>query len=231
MYICFHLPKCAGTSLQRYLKPNPQVMLDYGNRINAYDEESLAFRRKKREAFAQHYKAGRIHQKIIYGHFYADQYHGLDDTFKYLTIIRDPIIALQSGWSQLQRIINNEEVGNFQKAKNRHPSTIEGQKIKCFDDYIEHPWFSNKYSQILNPLKVEDFTFIGIQEYYDISVDIYCDIIGIDPPKKLEKANSNPKGETQYNLDRDTLKKICTHHAADIEFYTKAKERFLKEEL
>jgi hypothetical protein len=217
MLISLHLPKTAGTSFRLTLEGV------YGSRLlSDYDDMSAI----------QDYLSGEIDAKelekkekipisidvdCVHGHFLPMKYKSLEMGDKkkvFVTWLRDPFSRMVSHYHFFKRTYNPQYAG------------------KLFRKVIEENWtlnqfclsneFRNIYTKYLVDFPLEDFSFVGITEYYNEDmIEFSKRFIGLAP--ELHHVNASESNEAGKALaDNNLRQEVEAFHATDYDLYYRA---------
>ena len=97
-----------------------------------------------------------------------------------------------------------------------------------FLQFAVHPEFSNRQTHFTKGVALEDFSFVGIMEKMENSLDILADkfpeMAGVDPVQKVN-ANENRLGEN-YFITKEQTEIIRAANSLDYELYGSALAKF-----
>ena len=141
--ISVHVPKTAGTSFGEYLR------LIYGEEKLVTDYEELTVQKLIEQGNLTN------ETKIIHGHFPAHKYQGYFPNAKRIVWLRNPVIRTISWYSYCL------------KEPDIHPMHKEvsdsGMNLLQF---AELPIVKNSMAQFIKGMDLQDFYFVGIQEFF-----------------------------------------------------------------
>lgn len=218
MIVSIHVPKTAGKSFRLRLEAAyaPRLLSDYGDWIGLDNEEarrqqaaSAAQARARRDEIARDYD-------LIYGQFVADKYLGLFADAAFTAFLREPC---QRAVSHYQFLLRHPELGQhpwIRQFLDTKPPLPE--LIRAVPSY---------QAMFLGSLAVEDLAVVGLTEQYERSVALFEAVFGRKLPAEAARGNVNPnRAEPTYPIDPEVRAAIDTYHAADVELYRCACERF-----
>jgi hypothetical protein len=169
LYIFFHLPKCAGSTMRTHIEEN----LRPGERLGLYHGKEKALSRE--EVFRTvESLSGRERNalKLIYGH---EAYYGLHEYFdrpvRYFTFFRNPIDRAFSFYNYHMTLAvksgerNAGELPGFIEWLNGNPWMID-EMLGCCFDYGYHPRTTEITDQVFKDI-LDKFYFVGLTERHD----------------------------------------------------------------
>jgi hypothetical protein len=225
MIIVVHIPKTAGTQFRRALEAvfaPGEIIYDYldfpllpGSRFNS---DPIGWRREANSSVSNLSKDA----KVIIGHFSATKYFDLIPAADLITWVRHPVPRLISNYFYLKY---HEHVGEWD-----HPVMVAA-KSASFAEFAEIPAMQNVMTHLfLRTTRIEDFTFVGIQEHYSDDLAYLCGMMGWPVPDvPTERANANRypgyrEAVEEIMADRGLIRRIERTNRADIEYYQTAVE-------
>ena len=200
--ISIHIPKTAGTAFRH-------VLLEvYGC-----------------DAVKEDYPPEKIYKptepiwsaiKVIHGHFHPRKYHGYFTNAKRIVWLRHPIFRLISEYFFAKKIEDRKNV--------IHAQLLE--KNLGLLEFAEIPGMRNFLSKKIQPMKLTDFDFVGIQEFYAEDLQELKVLLGWGEFQVSVK-NSNRHQDYQRSLveiisDRQLMNKLASLNSQDMELYQKA---------
>jgi hypothetical protein len=217
MIISIHIPKTAGTTFLRRLQASfgPRLLCDYGDWVGIDTPEAnkrrtirTAEMRVRRDELMRDYD-------VIHGHFIADKYAGLFPVTSFAAFFRDPY---QQAISNYQYLLRHPEID--------HPGVKAFHKIR--PSLLEFVAMTpDAQSTYLGQMVLDDLAMVGLTEQYERSVALFESVIGrkLSPVASRENINMDRTGDA-YVIDPSVRKAVNLHHAADVELYARARERF-----
>lgn len=204
--ISMHLPKVAGSSFRAFLE---EVYKD--DLRCMYKAEETAPRLVPKLKLAEHIRC-------VHGHFQADSYDKHLPGAVKITWMRHPVERVVSSYFQYLRNPESADEDEFNKTLiNDGWSLLEFARNKSIINQIR--WY-------FNAVPLDDFLFIGISEEFDASMRLFCHLMGIDAPDKIDQANVNPNrtlsGYTLTDAQRNELSGL---YAEEIELYNLVRRR------
>lgn len=210
--IFLHMTKTAGGSIKSAIAENYPRKCLFGNSINSFDEISDDV-------------------DLIFGHLIFGAHKSFPGFENYITFVRHPLTRTISHYYQLKNV-DNSKIGVKIK---KHDS------INDFFSRDEHWEFQNFMCKIISGYgnkKVDDndlyekaignidtfFSFVGIQEYMDLSLLRLSHIFG----KKISvNKNVNIGSYNIFDINRKTLNKILEQNQLDLKLYKNISSKFL----
>ena len=223
LLVSVHIPKTAGTSFRRILQsiPNVKVFLDYNDKYLAsnYSErkiQNMAADLERNEKILDALKYQSLFV-VVHGHFLATKYEHIFPDSKSIIWFRDPIDRLASHYFHWQR---NPDM--------KHDICMEMHKKRMtLKDFAEFPPIRNIYFRGLCSKSLESFDFIGLTEYFEQSIMLFCRIFNLEingcKDNKSHSLKKMTKKCTHYSIDDITKQSIIDNHQKDITIYQKAK--------
>lgn len=220
--IFMHIPKTAGTSFKNslinhfddnYIFPSKKLMRKYGGRY----PDSWDFLK---------YKGSLEKSKLIYGHYPNHLLNKINNEgYIKITFVRDPIKRTISHLKHL-KLYNEKFCSMTLEEIFRH----ESLNINQFDNLQTRYFLNGAPNKKLNynNLKIakknlKSFTFIGVTEYYQQSLEILNERLEL----KLEEIKVNTFDENynsksvklDFKIDEDLFFEIYESNRFDIELY------------
>jgi len=185
LFVFQHIPKTAGSSIvqemSRHIGAYEGVFIDYSNlpAVGGVDDLMMV----SLDRFLTSYHPARV--KCISGHLRRKHINRIAEVLpeaKFSTFLRDPV----------DRVISDYRY----QCTDQHPPYLEfRKKYPSIEDYIAVRGAGNKMWHFLvdknvpvdeGIAMVEDYyTFIGIKEFYDVSINIMMMLNGADAMPKL----------------------------------------------
>ena len=200
--ISVHVPKTAGSAFTRVLFKvySPEaVFLDY-----PYEKD---YQR-------QFMKEGDANVRVIHGHFPGSRYKHKFADAKRIIWLREPVNFLISYYC-------------FNKVFRRTVFyDLLQQKNFSFWEFAQIPENQNIMSVYLRDMKLEDFFFVGIQEFFEEDLQQLKNLL-FWPDVTVSQENNNIYSDYQrikkevFN-DRSIVKKVATLNSEDMEIYKQA---------
>lgn len=236
--VFFHMPKCGGTSLSEAMYATVPLnhrigvidaistrraaaILNFGKDDPRLCHEDLAEGQKVfdfREGLMLQHMAWDT--MLIHGHLLwsekADAHFG--DTYKYVTLLRDPVGRTVSNFRMAQRTgVSDGDVDAYLESDlARRQSTVflrylAGRNDIAIDDVPE--------ALALAKSRLEQFALIGFLDETDTFFERYKAIFGV--PLRMAKLNAAPKQSSGFDADQvQRFEEIC---APDITLFEYAK--------
>ncbi len=205
--ISVHVPKTAGTTF-----------VDILNQI--YGKENIYFDYIPPK-YVKHEPSDLPHNfRVIHGHFNILKYDYLPAQAKKIIWLRHPIhivISLYFYWLHvpLVDIYQYHEIVRDVKMLNIN-----------LDEFVEHGAAKNLISQHISDKKINDFDFVGVQEFFlEDLADLQKMLNWSD--FRIEEKNTNPNPKYQEELEsifsqKTLIEKIIRNNQEDLEIYQEA---------
>jgi hypothetical protein len=203
-FISLHVHKCGGTTLAGIFQKI------YGDDFFWDKSEDSVFVHGR----PKYYEIGFIANKTcVHGHIHANKYTQLRRP--YITWLRHPVARMESEFS----IIKQKRITGRSSPLHRR---VILEKIS-FEDYCrEH---HNVYKNYLGDLRVKDFAFIGITEFYEESLFVLSQVIGREIPE-YHRLNVRKMKRQWFKEGTPEEKNMCRSlNKKDIAFYHLARKR------
>jgi hypothetical protein len=219
MIVSIHVPKTAGKSFRRRLEASfgPRLLTDYGDWIGLDTPEARVQRaeraasvRARRDEILRDYD-------FIYGQFIADKYLGLFPTAAFTAFFREPC---QRAVSHYEFLLRHTELDHpwIRQFHETRPALVD--LIKIVPSY---------QSIFLGEVATEDLAMVGLTEQYERSIALFEAVFDRKLPPEVTRENVNPlRADDGYRVDPTVRKAIDTYHAADVELYHRACDRFAR---
>lgn len=218
MKLFLHMPKCAGTSVLNILENKFE-----DNIIKDYDSFFKIPQEKRNEKIKEsiELKNNVPEDKIVYGHFFPVKYlANYQEKTILVTILREPIERLKSHY-KFWNLDDFSEHYLWRKMK---------EKNWTFEEFALCSEMQNFYSQYFTGIKLSDFTFIGIYENLDYSIEKCLLELDVKFDKKIPHLNVTENNKS-INLDIELIEKIKKFHSKDYEIYEYAANKFHKKNI
>jgi len=196
MIISIHVPKTGGTTFRNFLlKAFPsRVYFDYSNN----EKVKLKIPDKT---------------EILHGHITAYKYRNVYPNAKYITWLREPT---QIPISMYYHYLRNPDFNSYlcQQLYNKNLS-LEG-----FIN-LRKKW--NVINDFIGDVPLEAFSFIGILEDYDKSIERFIKQFNISDNLIIKKVNYNPdRSENKYDVSDELKAQLKLACSESIVVYQKA---------
>jgi len=197
-----HIPKTAGTAFRNILEQAygiEKVIGDYPpDKIHQPDSKIAD------------------HKKVIHGHFLPSKYQGYYPQAKRIVWLRHPIFRLISEYFFAKTIKDHENVVHA-KLLNNNLNILEFAQI---------PNMRNFLAKHIAGMKLQEFDFIGIQEFYQEDLQELQKMMGWQNIKPIVKNNNlyeKYQKSLQEILSNTTLvNQIASLNLEDLELYQNA---------
>lgn len=172
--VFLHIPKCAGTSIRRALEADGRlhIIRDYQDKILS---SSLKHRLTRLRSIPKSSDPGV--STVYFGHFTMRKYKVLiREGARTATFLRDPVeryISHVNHW-----LLNPDPGHNLSVALNRERIT----PIQLAEKSRLH----DLYAFMMDPLRVDDFDFVGVQELFSESVEKFNSTFNLTIHPKTE---------------------------------------------
>lgn len=219
MLISLHLPKTAGTSFKASLEEvyKKKLLYDYKDR----PRNTPPYLRHKNALEASLKNTDRDYRNIecIHGHFLPLKYLLLGNIMdvRYITWMRNPVERAFSHYYYWKRNYNPKNAPLLQKQMI--------QENWSFEKFAFNEGIQNLYTQFLWAFPMEQFSFIGITEFYNEDFEYFSKKI-LNIELKAHKLNVNTS--TNYDIDVSLREKLELFHDKDMYLYRKALDLRLK---
>ncbi len=202
-FVFLHIPKTAGTSFRYAAEKvfgHQAVIIDYGIDNPVTSPLFLnSFYQNRKDLLVSQIRQNNI--KFIMGHFHVVKYLDIFDKYvKWCTFLREPIARVISEYNYLIR-------NNFYD--------------KSLVEFCNDPNQCNRQSQLISGLKLEDFYFVGITEYYQKSIQKFNQLSRLNFDY-LEENLGRINIDDSYNIEPEIIQMIRNNNLKDISLYKKA---------
>ena len=216
MKLFLHMPKCAGTSVYRMI--NKRLGSDCLRDYDSFFRVPIPKRYLKISKFLAS-PAPVSPDSLVYGHFFPIKYTGLtrNNDIKMVTILRDPA----------RRMLSHYNYWNSLESENHYLwEKMKSQKWS-FHDFAFSREMRNFYAQYFFGVPVSKFSYIGIYENLENSIERCFSELGIpsDDDNDIPHLNVSPKS-TDAALSGELLDKFKEFHAKDYAIYNYACDTF-----
>lgn len=205
--ISVHVPKTAGTTF-----------MDILNQI--YGQENIYFDYQHPSAVKNEPSALPHNFRVIHGHFNILKYDYLHAQAKKIIWLRHPIhvvISLYFYWLHVP-------IDDIYQC---HTIVRDVKMLKIkLDEFVEHGAAKNLISQHIFGLKINDFDFVGVQEFFQEDLADLQKMLNWSD-FRIEEKNTNPNPKYQEELEtifskKTLIEKIIRNNQEDLEIYQEA---------
>jgi tetratricopeptide (TPR) repeat protein len=205
--ISVHVPKTAGTTFQGILN-------------QVYGEENIYYDYRQPRPIKNDPSEITPQIKVIHGHFSIKEYDVFFPEAKQIIWLRNPIhmvISLYFYWLYvpLGNLYNYQEIVR----------NVKNFKIEL-DEFVEQPDARNLICQYIIGTNIEDFDFVGLQEFFHADLAELQTMLQWSGFRILDQ-NYNPNPKYQESLEnifsnKELLEKLIKNNQEDIEVYQEA---------
>ncbi|ABA57258.1 hypothetical protein Noc_0745 [Nitrosococcus oceani ATCC 19707] len=226
-----HIPKTAGTSVTQFLQ-------------RQYDLDQIVFETTWRELFEYQPRMPKL--KLFRGHFGINLSQMIGPEFKVITFLREPVSRVISQYYHvrkrategLNQFAGEMELAEFMHHKQgrklcrnlqtryigrslevgqlwAHPAVLNIPPDRFFDD-LASPLLLEQAKQNLN-----GFFFVGLTEYYDISMLLLCHKLAALP--ELDAVKRRERERDAKRVPTEVLQHLEAENQLDMELYRHGK--------
>jgi len=205
--ISVHIPKTAGSTFGRLVLPKIypayQILYDYDNlSINTLIQKGLLTKETR----------------VIHGHFPSKKYKEYCSNAKMVIWLRNPILLLISVYYFWFSFTDN-----FFDETHRY---IVTNKLG-FDEFLEYQSGNNVSKYFIESLKLTDFYFVGIQEFFmddlnELKNKLNWPMIKIDTAANRNAYQNYKEKVIDILNNQSMIEKIVSLNSTDINMYTEA---------
>jgi len=209
-----HIPKTGGTTFRH-------ILYNYYTENEVFPNQSLLKSEfsgsyPDRKEFVNIVNLKKRQSKIICGHYNYDTQSLLSSNYKTITFIRNPLNRFISHIGHLQRTNNYKDINEYFKTNWTYLLRMQSRFLGF--NYQKPNW--SKIDET-----IENISFIGINEQFDLSIKLYNNIFG------AELRNLNKKNATQNKLSYEMFSyinqaEVIRHLAQEIKIYNKCLKKF-----
>lgn len=232
-----HIPKTAGTSVTQFLQ-------------RQYDLEQIVFETTWRELFRYQPKMPKL--RLFRGHFGINLAKMIGPEFNIITFLREPVSRMVSQYyhihktpteglykfaseMKLEEFMHHRQGRKlFRNLQTRYVGeSLEVGQIWAHTGILNLPpdrFFENLASpQLLEKAKrnMKNFFFVGLTEYYDISMLLLCHKLAALP--ELDAVKRRARSGIATSIPEDVLKHLEAENRLDTELYHYGKFLLVRE--
>lgn len=207
--ISIHLPKTAGSTFGQVILPQiyppSQILYDY-------DDLPINTLIQKGQLTTE--------TRVIHGHFPAKKYREYYPNAKIIIWLRNPVLLLISAYYFWMTVNPDDHI------LNENYRYVVENKLD-FSDFVNQSFTHNIISTYFTTgMKLTDFYFVGIQEFFRDDLNDIQKSLGW-PPLKVFSSNRNSYDNYQDKVmdsltNESLVKKIVSLNSADMEMYKEA---------
>jgi hypothetical protein len=207
-FVSIHIHKCGGTT--------------FGFILNDMYEDKFFWDKSedptRTHGRIKHYNSAHVAKAdVVHGHIHVDKYSFLKRP--YITWLRHPVARLESEYS----IIKQKRISGTSMPLHRDV-VLKGLD---FQGYCEK--MRNVFQNYIGDMKVENFAFIGIAEYYEESLFTFSQLIKKKIPPYYRR-NTRIMKRQWFKEGTSQEKNMCSQlNRKDIRFYEMARRRLANE--
>jgi hypothetical protein len=220
--ISLHIPKTAGSTFWNYIQKlygseavfheDKDRILDPGSKYNI---DPVGWRGELEEAVTQ--IGSEI--RVIHGHFTATKYQDVFPLARRIVWLRHPVLRLISHyffWKSKSKTVSKHTIHEYMEDNNL--SIIDFAKLPMMRNILV-----NFY---LKDVTLDNFDFVGIQEYFDQDLKKLCSIMEwpYNTPEEINRniaPNYNDKRKNMLS-DRNLLEALEGLNQDDMKIYNEA---------
>ncbi|NBD38155.1 MAG: sulfotransferase family 2 domain-containing protein [Verrucomicrobia bacterium] len=208
--ISVHIPKSGGSSFRDFLQNL------YGDGLRCiYTEEESAPRLVHQVAIDP------FTTRCLHGHFHASAFLDRYKDPALITWLRDPVERVVSAYYQYVRV-PEDRIYEFNCRLRR-----EGWGLMKFARMAEMRRLTRWH---FDAVPLERFLFIGIMEEYNLSLRVFCELLGLEPPERISRVNTNPdRNDKGYALTRAQRRELEGLYDEEIRLYEQCRDRLRRQ--
>ncbi len=216
--VSVHLPKTAGTTFLYYLNQlsHALFLMDKADMPLAshYEKRKMQNLPEDMKRYLQMATVAAENREsfvIVHGHFLATKYDHIFPENRSLVWLRDPA----------QRLVSHYEFWKRNPQPDNDICREMIQKDMDLKTFAQFEPMRNIYSRFLGSRSIKSFSFVGIVEQFNQSVELFKKIIAPNMTFTLpERQLENPhKGQNNYGIGDRVLEIIKEYHAEDYTIY------------
>jgi hypothetical protein len=225
-FIFDHLPKTGGSALRLVFEE-----------IFGAENVSPHLNIGKTEQWAE---KNRSSYRMIVGHFHSPiPRMGLSQQRVRMTMLRDPIDRALSEYFYFRNDVHNAPWDKLVTHAKEHDLYAYIKMLEAKGDiavsnrYAHHfaaqvsrgPW---RERELLSSAReaIGAYDFVGVQEQFVDSADVFCCVYGLRPAAKIPRANTTSERIALRDLDSRTRERLIRLNQVDLEIYNLVCSRF-----
>jgi len=206
-FIFVHIPKTAGTSFREAARDyfgNSGIIEDYGPASSNTSEIVRKASSPGNSILLRDQLA--TEEKVLFtGYFHVRAYlPTLGKNLNWCVFIRNPLTRMLS---EYQHLLQYERLN------------------QPFEEFCCSPQQTNRQSQLIQGLKLEEFFFVGVTEYYSSSMQVFNCLTGFDLPTLKINTTNTKEQVNSSQISTEVIKKIKAENSIDFNLHGLAKER------
>lgn len=156
----------------------------------------------------------------IHGHFLATKYERSLPGARTAMWFREPAARLVSDFHYIRRTPMLFAEHSLQRRLQSGALDLEG--------FVRDGLYADLQSTYLDGRSLESLDFVGIQEHFDRSMELFRRVVGVAAPVAVTPRNANPTksiGE-DYEISASLRRLVARHHPKDTVLFERARARF-----
>ncbi|NQZ03481.1 sulfotransferase family 2 domain-containing protein [Idiomarina sp.] len=238
--IFMHIPKTAGSTLHQLFQLNYRSEQIFKLGITGAPTEG-SFADRHKISVDKFYSLSTLEQqgvKAVIGHMPYGLHRAFESDAQYITVIRHPISRVLSHYNFVKENPNHYL---YERVKNEAPTIsdyverlnskeLNNGMLRFFlgPEHVKIPFDGCRLEMIDVALdRVEKrFVAVGIQEYFQQSVEQFCKFNNWEMPKIQSRNISKSQYSTQVN--KSEMEVLLRYNSLDLLLYEELRKRFLK---